>query len=371
MDEPRHHDASPSRWYKDLEMALPATLKGRVICVTGCTSGTGLVLAEFCAARGAKVVMLNRPSKRADDALAEVRRVAKKYKKDVQNISLVPCDLQEFQSVRTAAAALHHKCQLGIDVLCNNSGVVALPNVPTTDGFAGEIQANHLGHFLLTAEVWPLLERAAQARGESRVVNHTSSASQLVWMPFFHGLRQGVQTRFFENDMSNVGHPTSFIGRAQRCSESKYANVVFTHALATKQSIVKSLCAHPGVVVANPVPDQSRGCCMTCEPTQQNTEDGAMGILAACLLPEAKSGEIWGPAGFGRAGPVVGEEITSGMGCLTQSRDESVTRLWEVSEAAIGTDFVFLSDVRDEVSTPQKRPSLPRVSSRSFSPLWD
>ena len=260
MDEPRQPAETPSRWFKDLETALPATLKGSMICVTGCTSGTGLVLAEFCAARGAKVVMLNRPSKRADDALAEVRRVAKKYKKDGQNISLVPCDLQEFQSVRTAAAALHHKCKSGIDVLCNNSGVVALPNVPTTDGFAGEIQANHLGHFLLTAEVWPLLERAAQARGESRVVNHTSSASQLVWMPFFHGLRQGVQTRFFEDDMNNVGHPTSFIGRAQRCSESKYANVVFTHALATKQSIVKSLCAHPGVVVANPVPDQSRGC---------------------------------------------------------------------------------------------------------------
>ena len=100
---------------------------------------------------------------------------------------------------------------------------------------------------------------------------------------------------------------------------------------------------------------------MTCEPTQQNTEDGAMGILAACLLPEAKSGEIWGPAGFGRAGPVVGEDITSGMGCLTQSRAESVARLWEASEAAVGTDFVFLFDVRDgDTSTPQKRSSVPR-----------
>lgn len=260
MDEPRHPADTASRWFKDFEAALPATLNGRLICVTGCTSGTGLVLAEVCAVRGAKVVMLNRPSKRADDALAEVRRVAKKYKHDVQNISLVLCDLQEFQSVRTAAAALHHKCKDGIDVLCNNSGVVSLPNIQTTDGFAGEIQANHLGHFLLTAEVWPLLERAAQARGESRVVNHSSSASQLVWKPLFHGLRQGVQTRFFESDMSKVGHPTSFIGRAQRCSESKYANVVFTHALASKQSIVKSLCAHPGVVVAHPVPNQSPGC---------------------------------------------------------------------------------------------------------------
>ena len=260
MDEPRHQDARPSRWFKDLETSLPASLKGRVICITGCMSGTGLVLAEVCAARGAKVVMLNRPSKRADDALEEVRKVAKAHKHGAQNIALVLCDLQEFQSVRTAAAALHHKCKDGIDVLCNNSGVVALPNFLTTDGFAGEIQANHLGHFLLTAEVWPLLERAAQERGEARVVNHSSSASQLVWNAFFHGLHQGVQTRFFESDMNKVGHPTSFMGRAQRCSESKYANIVFTHALATKQSIVKSLCAHPGVIVARPTLNQGRGC---------------------------------------------------------------------------------------------------------------
>ena len=54
------------------------------------------------------------------------------------------------------------------------------------------------------------------------------------------------------------------------------------------------------------------------------------------------------------------------------SGDPIVARLWEASEAAVGTDFVFLSDVRDgDTSTPQKRSSVPRVASRAFSPLWD
>ena len=43
---------------------------GKVIAITGCTSGMGLVLARTAAEKGAQVVMLNRPSDRADRALA-------------------------------------------------------------------------------------------------------------------------------------------------------------------------------------------------------------------------------------------------------------------------------------------------------------
>ena len=139
-----------SRWFKDLQWTLPTRLNGKVICVTGCTSGAGRLFAEFCAARGAQVLMLNRSSERADLALAGVRAVAKAHDKAEYNISLVPCDLQDFQSVRTAAAALRNQCNIGIDVLCNNA---AHHNEPSIDGSAGadEGHGSHLGHFLLTA----------------------------------------------------------------------------------------------------------------------------------------------------------------------------------------------------------------------------
>ena len=53
------------------------SLKDKNIAITGCTSGTGLVAAKFVAAKGAKTVfLLNRPSERAEKALAAVNEVA-------------------------------------------------------------------------------------------------------------------------------------------------------------------------------------------------------------------------------------------------------------------------------------------------------
>ena len=88
-------------------------------------------------------------------------------------MSLVTCDLMSFASTREAAAAL--RAELGgeyggLDVLCNNAGVMGLKDAATV------VQTNHLSHFLLTCEVWPLLCAAAAARGEARVVSHSSGA---------------------------------------------------------------------------------------------------------------------------------------------------------------------------------------------------
>jgi hypothetical protein len=63
--------SSPAPRTAVLYLAFVATLPsmvGKTVAVTGCTSGTGLVLAQTCGDLGAHVVMLNRPSPRADSA---------------------------------------------------------------------------------------------------------------------------------------------------------------------------------------------------------------------------------------------------------------------------------------------------------------
>ena len=65
-------------------------------------------------------------------------------------------------------------CKDGLDVICNNAGIMALKDQATIDGFDIQMQTNHLSHFLLTKELLPLLEIAAEKRGEARIVNHTS-----------------------------------------------------------------------------------------------------------------------------------------------------------------------------------------------------
>ena len=88
----------------------------------------------------------------------------------------VVCDLQSFDSVRVAAERVVELCPEGLDVLCNNAGVMALPDRATAEGFDVQMQTNHLSHFLLTKRLFPLLERAASLRGEARIVNHSSMA---------------------------------------------------------------------------------------------------------------------------------------------------------------------------------------------------
>ena len=151
-----------TRLFEEYKATL--AMRGKTLAITGCTSGTGLVLARTMAELGAEVFMLNRRSKRADEALQEVQALS-------PLVTMIECDLMSFESVKKAAAELIEKLSSkGLDVLCNNAGISSFPDEPTVDGFDPQMQTNHLSHFLLTQQVWPLLMTAASLRGEARVV---------------------------------------------------------------------------------------------------------------------------------------------------------------------------------------------------------
>ena len=89
----------------------------------------------------------------------------------------VDCDLTDFGAVRKAAGIVAAATKgSGLDVLCNNAGVMALADRATKDGYDIQMQTNHLSHFLLTKELYPVLVKAVELRGEARIVNHSSFA---------------------------------------------------------------------------------------------------------------------------------------------------------------------------------------------------
>ena len=181
----------------DADAASACVQAGKVVVVTGTTSGTGFVCARTCARKGARVVVLNRESERSAAALKAILDEA-----PGADVTSVACDLSSFASVREAVAFLKESCKdSGIDVVACNAGVMALADAATVDGYDVQSQTNHLSHFLLVRqprydcrcecggvltrawcassqvkELFPLLERAAELRGEARVVNHSSSA---------------------------------------------------------------------------------------------------------------------------------------------------------------------------------------------------
>jgi len=294
-----------TKYYPELIAGFPA-MAGKTVMITGCTSGMGVVLARTCADLGARVVMLNRPSHRADAALQGLLDAG-------GDAVLVPCDLSSFTSVRTAGETLRRDFgDQGCDVLCNNAGIMGTADMATEDGFDVQMQANHLSQFLLTHEVWPLLETAATRRGEARVVNHSSGARGKPGRP--------LHAKYLRRNGGNLGGD-GWPGLAKwtRYQQSKLANLMFTYALVSQadqqpDNRVKALCAHPG-----PADSGLQG-----KTTQaggdrwldrfilgqalkyaQSVEDGTSGIARCCCEADVQSGAFYGPNGPHRTGPAV------------------------------------------------------------------
>ena len=304
-------------------------MTGKVVVITGTTSGTGFVAARELAKLGASVVLLNRESERSAAAL-------KRLKDEAPDGTFVPvtCDLQDFQSVRGAIDEIKSKYDV-VDVLLNNAGVMALRDQATKDGFDVQMQTNCISHFLLTKELFPLLRGSKDAR----VVNHSS------------GARKGgpLEMRYFEKNGGNLdGDGTdqenaSFSGpRWERYHQTKLANCTFTYGLQQKLeqhgiTNVKPLLAHPGLALTGLQVTTSKTGGMEAESefmqNAQSAEDGALGIIRACADPEAVAGNFYGPkawTGF--------PELLPPEDLLLDANNIRIN--WEGCEAAVG-EFAF------------------------------
>ena len=315
-----------------------ASLEGKTVAITGTTSGTGFVSALACGKLGARVLLLNRPSERATAALSEL-----KTKNSNGDFTQIDCDLQSFESVREAAKNLRVLCPEGLDVLCNNAGVMALEDLATDDGFDVQMQTNHLSHFLLTKLCFDLLEHAGNARGEARVVNHSSIARKQV---------RKLEAAYLQKTGGNLGGNGASMffggGRWIRYGQTKLANAAFTACLhkklQAKGSKVKAMVAHPGLAETDlqttTVKDGGMGEWFTKQLMKmgQSREDGALGILTCIAHPDAQSGQFFGPGMGGMftalKGPAMGFPLET-------SYDNPETReiLWANSCAAIEEEF--------------------------------
>jgi len=204
------------------------SLKGKVIVITGGNTGLGLESAMRLAAGGATIVLTSRSPIKGANAVQIVKDAA-----PGSEVYTLPLDLCDFQSVK-AFPGLLKESPIGdrkVDVLMNNAGVMAIPEYEETkDGFEKTFQSNHLGHFLLTSLMFPLLNKGA------RVVNVSSMAHMIV----ANGL-----------DMDNLNaekeyKPWDAYGR------SKMENILFTKELQRRVDEagvdVTAVSLHPGAV---------------------------------------------------------------------------------------------------------------------------
>jgi NAD(P)-dependent dehydrogenase (short-subunit alcohol dehydrogenase family) len=326
-----------TKWFHDFEKALPS-LAGKTIAITGCTSGTGLVAAQTAVKKGAKhVLLLNRASERADAAEAELKELQSSLPAGTNEtqIETVVCDLQDFASVREAANHIRSRYE-AIDVLCNNAGIMAVDDIATKDGYDVQMQTNHLSHFLLTKELFPLLQRANELRGEARIVNHTSMSRKFPSTPLrARYLEQnGGKLTGFDRTFSSMFMKDS--DKWQRYHQTKLANSVFTMALADRlaDNGIKAVVAAPGIAATNlQASSTGMGHMMWIMYFAQSAEDGSMPLLAACFHPSTNNGDFWEPA---YRSHMIGPPVKVPFDNLSLD-PESRKLLWEKSEEACGS----------------------------------
>lgn len=143
------------------EVADGIRLDGKLAVVTGGNSGLGLQTALTFARAGAQVVVLDRDLDTARTELAPY------------GAELVKLDLTDPASVDDAAAQVIDSDR-PLHLQVNAAGIMAPPLLRDSRGNELQLSTNHLGHFQLTARLWPALVRA----GGARVVAYSSLGHQ-------------------------------------------------------------------------------------------------------------------------------------------------------------------------------------------------
>jgi NAD(P)-dependent dehydrogenase (short-subunit alcohol dehydrogenase family) len=294
--------------------------------VTGANGGLGLEVARELARKGALVEMAAR-----DQAKASSARDAIGSQAPGAELELQPLDLASLASVRQAAAAIlagHPR----IDILVNNAGLMAIDERRTEDGFEMQLGVNHLGHFALTALLFPLLLRGSAPR----VVTVSSGA------------------RHFSSGVSpDDPHLRQRYGPWRSYGQSKLANLQFALELQRRADSaaagLTSLAVDPGFSATDLQAHSHRASGggwsqaffhRTVALFGSNPEVGALPQLRAATDPEARGGELYGLRWIAHGAPVP-VRISR-----RHNRPADGAALWALSEGETGIDFDVAAMVR-------------------------
>jgi len=201
-------------------------MKDKIVLITGANSGIGKETTRALAKKGATIIMACRNLEKAEP-VCEIIQIESKN----PNIEVMKLDLASLKSVRNFTQEFKARYQK-LNVLINNAGVFCMKREETEEGFEKTMGVNHLGHFLLTYELLPILEKTPEAR----IINVSSDAH-------FSG----------DLDLDDLHFKRRKYSGFKAYGASRLATVFFTQELAErlkeKDITVNSL--HPGHVDTN------------------------------------------------------------------------------------------------------------------------
>jgi len=298
--------------------------RGKVVLVTGASSGLGAETARALASKGAKITLAARQFEKTH-AIAEQIRVSTGNNR----IDVAELDLTSFENIRNFAKTFLEK-NPALHLLINNAGVMACPLGRTPSGCELQFGTNHIGHFLLTCLLVPALRAAAPAR-----VICLSSGGHKYSPVVFEDLH--FEKRPYDKWLAY--------------GQSKTANVLFAVELdrRLRRFGVSAFAVHPGVIVTElgrhltqeDIEAFSKGMRGRGEALRRKTvEQGAATTVWAASSPQltSKGGLYLEDCQIA----ALSEEPGTPGGYMPYATDErAAKKLWEVSEQIVGETFAF------------------------------
>ncbi len=293
-------------------------LSGKTALVTGGYSGLGLETVRALAGAKARVIVgARRPEAAADDL------------DGIAGVEILKLDLSDPASVDRFAAEVAG-VTTKIDILINNAAVMANALARDARGYESQFATNHLGHFRLTARLWPLLKAAGPG---TRVVSLSSIGHRIA----------GI-------DFDDIGFDRRDYHKWLAYGQAKSANALFAIHLDTlgQPHGVRAFAVHPGGIVT---------------PLQRHLtmeEQVAMGWFDAegnvnkgfKTVEQGAATSVWcatSPMLDGKGGVYcedadIAARWTEDMNVNVGVRDHAIdpaiaARLWTVSEAMTGVAF--------------------------------
>jgi NAD(P)-dependent dehydrogenase (short-subunit alcohol dehydrogenase family) len=197
-------------------------MKGKVVVITGATSGIGEIAAQRLAAMGARIVLVARDAARGQKTLTRLADISSGVVHSIYygNLSLISETKRVAAEIRAAEPR--------IDVLINNAGALFGKRELTADGLEETFATNHMAYFVLTLALRDSLFAASSAR----VVSTASAAHRGYTLDF-----DDLQAQKGYSAMRAYGR-------------SKLCNILFTRELARRfrGKNVTANCLHPGFV---------------------------------------------------------------------------------------------------------------------------
>ena len=198
------------------EVVAGIDLSGKVALVTGGYSGLGLETVRALAGAGARVMV---GARRPDVAAADLT--------GIDGVEIMTLDLSDPVSIDAFAVQVAQATDK-IDILINNAAIMACPLARDARGYESQFATNHLGHFQMTARLWPLLKAAVAG---ARVVAVSSIGHA----------RNGL-------DLSDVNFERRTYEKWLAYSQAKSANALFAFELDILGAPlgIRAFSVHPG-----------------------------------------------------------------------------------------------------------------------------